>query len=127
MAETTCQAWQCLDDATWEVKHEDGTRRRACDKHLADQSDRFGENRITYVGPNRERDEDPPEFEPDAKAATLAVYPGAYALHLPTIDLWQIWGGMGDEFPEPLAEGGPTEQDAWEVAALHAEIDQQAR
>ena len=50
------------------------------------------------------------------KAFVREHYPDAYPLFL-DFGSWQIWGGVGDEFPAPLAEG-ETEYEAWQDATL---------
>jgi hypothetical protein len=54
--------------------------------------------------------------------AVRKIHPDAYAVHLDPTGLWQVWGGTGDGFPEPLAEA-ETSDDARSIARLHAEID----
>jgi hypothetical protein len=57
------------------------------------------------------------------RAYVIQRYPDAYAMHLSETDLWQVWGGSGDQFLEPLGEGD-VEYEAWEAAAAHVGLEE---
>lgn len=46
------------------------------------------------------------------------VYPYATAIFLPDTALWQVWGGRGEAYREPLAEAELPDK-VWEAAAAH--------